>query len=272
MRILKYIILGLLLMGAIYLITGLNNSIVTTTYDVSNEKVSGNFKVALITDTHSCDYGENQEELIGRLKSENPDLILLGGDIVDDKMPPEKGYETIELVSKLAPTYYVSGNHEIWTKEITSIKEKISDYGVKVLDGNMESINIKGNKINIMGLDDPSAIDYKKQLESLEKLDFNEGINFLLAHRPDRFSEYEDINPDYIFSGHAHGGQWSVPMILPNGVFAPNQGLFPKYTRGVIDVEFSTLIVSRGLSRESTRIPRLHNPPEIVIIYFSNSH
>ena len=138
-----------------------------------------------------------------------------------------------------------------------------------MLEGDFKTIDVNGNTINIMGVDDPSHRDYENQIELLEDTE-SEGINFLLAHRPDRFNDYININPDYIFSGHAHGGQWRFPILLEDGLLAPNQGLFPKYTKGIIDVEFANLIISRGLSRESTRIPRIYNSPEIVIINFKS--
>ncbi len=68
-----------------------------------------------------------------------------------------------------------------------------------------------------------------------------------------------------VLSGHAHGGQWRIPFLL-NGLYAPNQGLFPKYAGGRYDYENGTLIVSRGLARESTPMPRIFNRPELVIV------
>lgn len=97
--------------------------------------------------------------------------------------------------------------------------------------------------------------------EKADKLFFT----LLLAHRPEYIDHYLDYNFDLILSGHAHGGQWRLPGII-NGLYAPNQGLFPKYAGGQYNINGTVFIVSRGLSRESTRIPRIFNRPELVII------
>lgn len=265
----KRIIIVLIILLIILVILGLDNRVTVTNYDVVDNRINSDFKIALITDTHSCDYGEKQEELIYLLDAEKPHIILLSGDIIDDEMPIEKGYETVEEISQIAPAFYVTGNHEIWSRKSDEMKSAIRSHGITVLEGDFKTIDVNGNTINIMGVDDPSHREYENQIELLEDTE-SEGINFLLAHRPDRFNDYININPDYIFSGHAHGGQWRFPILLEDGLLAPNQGLFPKYTKGIIDVEFANLIISRGLSRESTRIPRIYNSPEIVMINFKS--
>jgi len=74
------------------------------------------------------------------------------------------------------------------------------------------------------------------------------------------------LKPDIVLSGHTHGGQWRIPFVLENGLLSPNQGLFPKYTNGEYFFGYTELIVSRGLARESTAVPRVFNSPEIVVI------
>ena len=93
----------------------------------------------------------------------------------------------------------------------------------------------------------------------------SDSYNIILSHRPDYFDTYTAQDYDLALCGHAHGGQWRIPGIL-NGLYAPNQGLFPKYAGGLYEEDGTTMIVSRGLARESTRIPRLYNRPELVII------
>ena len=92
-----------------------------------------------------------------------------------------------------------------------------------------------------------------------------EGYTILLAHRPERIGAYRQYPFDLVVSGHAHGGQWRIPGLL-NGLYAPNQGLFPQYAGGCYDEDGMAFVVSRGLARESTRIPRLFNPPELVVV------
>ena len=93
-----------------------------------------------------------------------------------------------------------------------------------------------------------------------------ETFSILLTHRPERVEDYTGRGFDLVLAGHAHGGQWRLPGLI-NGLIAPNQGLFPRYAGGryALDGD-TTMIVSRGLARESTRIPRLFNRPELVVV------
>ncbi|NLM06103.1 MAG: metallophosphoesterase [Tissierellia bacterium] len=264
----KIIYLIALLVLIVFIIIGLNNKVITTTYYIEDKRLKKGFKVILITDTHSCKYGEGQREVLDKIASEKPDLILLSGDIIDDDLPMELGFWTVKKIAEFAPTFYVTGNHEIWSQKYDYIKDRIRAFGIKVLEGNGESIEINGNEILIMGLDDLEiGGEYNRQLMDLEKV-HSDKLTFLLAHRPERLMDYDRLDLDYVFSGHAHGGQWRLPVILERGLLAPNQGLFPKYTVGVNDLGSYRLIVSRGLSRESTIIPRFYNPPEVVVINF----
>ena len=262
-----YVILFVLV--AIF-INGLNSNIETTKYDIYDHRVKQEMKVVFIADTHSCKYGEEQEELLQKVKSEKPDLILLGGDIIDDELPMQTGFDTIKDLAKSYPVFYVTGNHEIWSGKQEYIKRKINSLGIEVLEGNIKEINVKGNLVNILGLDDPEIGEqYLTEFETLGKFK-SDNISILLAHRPEDVKYYRRLDIDYVFSSHAHGGQWRLPFILEKGIYAPNQGLFPKYTMGINEIYNFKMIVSRGLSRESTRIPRFYNKPELVVVNFKN--
>lgn len=265
-------ILSILLLSLIiFLWLGLNNKVVITYRNIKDPRLKEDMRVLLLTDMHSCKYQEGQRELLDKIEVIQPDLILLSGDIIDDKLPMDLGFWTIEQFGNQYPTYYVTGNHEAWTNKLEMIKKRIRDMGIHVLEGEMESIQIKGNKFWIGGIDDPDAGSkiYEAQLKALEHQD-KEEITFLLAHRPDKFADYLRLPVDYIFSGHAHGGQWRLPFILENGLYSPDAGLFPKYTTGIHQVDHYQIIISRGLSRESSKIPRFFNPPEMVVIDFEN--
>lgn len=236
-------------------------------YDIKHEKITEPFTIALIADLHSCDYGEGQKELLTKLYFEEPDIVLLAGDIIDDKSPQDKGKEFLSAVSKKYPTYYVSGNHEFWSNDVTAIKKMIRDYGIPVLEGVCIPIEIRGQTINLCGIDDPEVgeREFSRQLDACSKTANKNRFSILLTHRPERISKYLPYDFDLILAGHTHGGQWRIPGIL-NGLLAPHQGLFPPHAGGLYEFEDKTMIVSRGLAKESTRIPRIFNRPEIVII------
>lgn len=248
----------------------------TVTYKVETEKITTPIRIALITDLHSDRYGKNQHVLLESLERQQPDIILLGGDIFDDKGSYKNAEITLKILSEQYPCYYVTGNHEYWSKDIDNILAIVGAYGIPILSGDCETLEIKGQTVNICGVDDPDVVAYTKngvgmleQLKSAEEAvkatDNSEGYTILLSHRPEWAETYMQYDFDLVLCGHAHGGQWRIPGLL-NGLYAPNQGVFPKYAGGRYDFESGTLIVSRGLARESTLAPRVFNRPELVVI------
>lgn len=261
----------IILLIFILIVTAVDVRLKTVTYDIYTDKINQPVKLALITDLHSCYYGQNQEKLIQAINKQTPDVILLGGDIFDDNQPRKNTIAFLKGITEQYPCYYVTGNHEYWSNDIENILNILKDYGVTLLSGECKQIDINGQIINIGGIDDPDAQKYTNTSETVisqlnhvtEQQDSNYTI--LLSHRPELIETYMRYSFDLILVGHAHGGQWRIPLIL-NGLLAPNQGLFPKYAGGLYEFEKTKMIVSRGLARESTRVPRIYNRPEVVIV------
>lgn len=263
----KWLRIIFILVVVFLLVQSTHKRFVVKNYEMYSDKIDSDIKIAFISDLHSCYYGENQKELLDSIDEQKPDIILLGGDIVDDRVPYNNAMIVLEALSKKYPCYYVSGNHEIMSEDMDGIKERIRKYSIEVLEGSNAQVTVRGQIINICGIDDPMIGNrkYETQLDtSLEGCD-TQNLTLLLAHRPEYINEYLRYDFNLIFSGHAHGGQWRIPGIL-NGLYAPNQGFFPKYAGGKYEYATATHIVGRGLARESTRIPRLFNPPELVIV------
>lgn len=248
---------------------GLDSALTVQTYTVAHPKVEEPVRLVLLTDLHSCDYGDGQRELLDAVEEQDPDLVLLGGDIVDDgaEMPEERALATVEALAEQWPTYYVTGNHEYRTGRAEEIKELIAGRGAVVLAGETTLVTVAGQTLQLCGVDDPAvgAAVWQSQLEDVAAALEEHVYSILLSHRPERVADYTGRGFNLILSGHAHGGQWRIPGLL-NGLIAPNQGLFPRYAGGQYDLDGTALIVSRGLARESTRIPRLFNPPEVVVV------
>lgn len=241
-------------------------------YIFDSPKIENPVKIAFISDLHGNWYGKNQKTLIKAIDKQNPDLVLFGGDIFDDKISYKESEETISILSKKYKCYYVSGNHEYWSKDIENIFNIIKSYGVTILSGDVETIEINGQIINICGLDDPDdyvymsdGISIEEQIKTVDEKVNRDYYTILLSHRPEYYDLYSRYGFDLVLSGHAHGGQWRIPLIL-NGLYAPNQGLFPKYAGGVYDYEGGSMVVSRGLDRQGVKVPRIFNRPEIVFI------
>lgn len=239
----------------------------TVFYSVRTSKVTQPLTIGVVADLHSCDYGKNQEKLTAAIAATKPDVLLLAGDIIDDDLPEEKAKEFLSWAGSHYPTYYVTGNHEYWTKEIDRLREMVRSYGITVLEGDTDLPEINGQRIQIAGINDPEAPagEWEKELNRCGKERDKDMFSVLLTHRPEGINNYLPYGFDLVVAGHAHGGQWRVPGLI-NGVFAPNQGLFPRYAGGRYDFENTVMIVSRGLARESTRIPRIFNRPEYVVI------
>lgn len=267
-------IIALCVLAAVVLAAALDVRMVTRFYRLDAPEINAPVRIALVTDLHSCNYGRNQARLVEAVHAQQPDLVLLGGDIFDDKFPDGNTEAFIAGITGKYPIYYVTGNHEYWAgaEKFAAKMAILEKHSVPMLSGEWETIEINGQHINICGVDDPYAYPRKsrtagmvRQLDRVCTAAENGCYTILLSHRPELFEIYAAYDFDLVLSGHAHGGQWRIPGIL-NGLYAPNQGIFPKYTGGEYAMNGTTMIVSRGLARESTRVPRIFNRPELVII------
>ncbi len=274
-KILKILTVILIIIIAI-LILAFDNRLKIVNYEIKTNKISSDVKLALITDLHCCLYGENQSQLIDEIDKNKPDAVLLGGDIFDDYYVNNNSHILIDNIATKYKTYYVSGNHEWWSGKMYEYFDYLKIAGVTVLRGDSDYLNINGNTIVISGIDDADVNvydntykTYEKQLEEISDNMNPEYYNVLLAHRPEIAKQYFDYDFDLVLSGHAHGGQGRIPFIL-NGFFAPNQGFFPELAGGIYDFDNKKLIVSRGLSRENIKLPRIFNRPELVFITLTN--
>ena len=270
----KIVFLSILILAFVILGVALDCRLAVKNYEIDAAELTVPVRIAFVSDLHSCYYGKNEKNLVNALLAEKPDLLLLGGDIFDDELGDTNTELFLAGAKGHFPIYYVTGNHEHWAGEAQLSKKLaiLKKYGVNILSNEFEAIEINGHTINVCGVTDPSA--YKSgeresafftQLERLNEEANNGSFSILLSHRPEYFEKYVTLDFDLVLSGHAHGGQWRIPLIL-NGLYAPNQGLFPKYAGGRYDENGRTMIVSRGLARESTPVPRIFNRPELVII------
>ena len=268
----KYrILLVSALLSASLFVLAVDDELSVVTYHVESDKLTAPLRLALVTDLHSCDYGEGQKDLLEQIERAAPDLILLGGDILDDDLPFEKGLAFLRAIGARYPCYYVTGNHEYWTGEIEEVKSLVRDCSVTVLEGDCATLDLKGQTIHLCGVDDPTYMGKTAtmaQVATARKAATSGKFTLLLSHRPELIGDYLPYDFDLILSGHAHGGQWRIPGLL-NGFLAPDQGFFPKYAGGLYRFDQTSFIISRGLARETTRVPRIFNPPELVIVELS---
>lgn len=252
-----------------------------TKYRINTSKIRNRITIACVSDLH----GRRFENVIEALKKTEADMILLAGDIleVSNNFMCKRNANAVaflEQVSKIAPVYYCFGNHEIYysharkeenrvceTRILRENLEKISSLGIHLVNERYLNVTVGDNdEIYIGGLvcgeDMNPALDKKiPNLSFIDEYGKIKAFKILLCHYPHYYEAYlKNTDFDLILSGHAHGGQWRV---FGRGIYAPHQGLLPKYTSGIHD---GRLIISRGAANNSKPIPRLFNPTEILQI------
>lgn len=263
-------ILPALAILVILTLIALDERLILRTYTVVSPKLTAEVRLAVVTDFHSS---VNADDVVEMLASCAPDAVLMVGDMFDDDIanrPTERMLSLMRQLSALYPCYYVSGNHEAWTGEMDALYQQTGEAGVTVLRMSSGVLTVRGQRIALCGIPDPyemvfsGAPDTEEQLrQALEDVD-SADFTVLLAHRPELLAKYAQFPLDLVVSAHAHGGQVRIPGVL-NGLYAPNQGWFPKLAGGAYTQDGTTLIVSRGLAVR-TRLPRIFNRPEVVLV------
>lgn len=239
---------------------------------VGGDKIKGEpLRFVVISDLHSCYYGYRQRTLVDAVLRERPDAVLLVGDIADDRLADNNAAILICQLAKQFPCIYVSGNHEYWSERVDEIKAWIRGYGATVLEGDVRTVEIKGTTVDFCGIDDPTYIlgSWFEQLKAVHEKSDPKHLRILLSHRPECADIYAKYDFDLVVAGHLHGGQLRLPW-LDVGLYGPAWGyrqFFPRYSDGVYALNDNTrLVVSRGLARESTPLPRFFNHPEVMVL------
>lgn len=256
-----------------------------TVYSVISDKVTEKIKIVQLSDLHLSNFGKNNSRLINNVLQKEPDVILMTGDMVNDDS--EEFSQITELVDKLceaAPLYYSLGNHETAVIEShgDGFLDDIRDAGAVVLEKEYVDVKINGNDVRIGGTsgyglyvpfweasygkdaEEWSADESFLEQRFLLEFENTDALKILMLHKPAAttlWSESGYYDVDLVLSGHTHGGQIVLPFV--GGLYAPEEGLFPKYEYGRFDFNGVTTIVSSGLGND-TLIPRINNVPEIV--------
>lgn len=253
-----------------------NTALTVNTITISNSRIPtsfSGFKIAQVSDLHNAEFGENNARLLKLLSKNEPDIIVITGDLIDAQHTNiDIALNFVKEAIQIAPVYYVTGNHEASLSQYDRLKDGLESVGVSVLNDRVVELERDGEKITLIGLSDPDFTIKSDVFEEVpamvstklkDLISNKSGYTILLSHRPELFQSYADCNVDLVFSGHAHGGQFRLPLI--GGLIAPNQGLFPKYDAGLYSDQNTNMIVSRGIG--NSIIPfRFNNRPEIVLV------
>lgn len=235
-----------------------NNGWLKVTRHTFSAEVGKGVKIVHLSDLHGKEFGRRNTRLIAKIVKEKPDFIVITGDIIHKYREKDKRV-ALELISSLcavAPVLYVSGNHEMRNKGYRFFRRDLMEAGAVVLDNC--SRDICG--LTVVGLNCTALKNGVLKKITPE----NAGVKILLAHMPQFIDRYAACGYDFVFCGHAHGGQWRIPF-TKQGIYAPGQGMFPKLTSGVHGRGKTKMIISRGLGNSECPI-RLFNRPEIVVV------
>lgn len=277
-----------------------NASIVLTEYEVATEKFSADVELNIVqlSDVHFISSERQAERLLQLTREAEPDMIAITGDLIDTPKYTEwvaenkanggsgpVGQETIDFCKELtgiAPTYFIYGNHEMSLLDDpanNAFMLALKAAGVQIINNEARELVFGEHTINLLGVQDPSTL-YKdavyahKELDNRGKVEvilndlFREidttNYTMVLCHRPEYFQLYTGYEMDLLLAGHAHGGQFRLPLVR-EGLVAPGQGFFPDYTAGEYRSGDFTMIVNRGIGNSIIPV-RIFNTPEVVKI------
>ena len=233
-------------------------------FRVSLTKISDSINIILLSDLHDSRFGKDNEKLIQKVKGCEPDVIFTVGDMVSNYNEDYSYLDTLyEDLAEIAPVYCSLGNHESSHPESDKIREILKSHAV-LLENEYMDVTLNGNEIRLGGLS-----DYHPSFENLNEYlkDFadTEKFTLLLSHCPEYYIwGVDEVKIDLMLSGHTHGGQVIIPF--KGGLYAPEQGYFPKYDYGVFYEENTTLVITRGLGTSKQALPRFNNPPEVLCL------
>ncbi len=247
-----------------------NKALEANYYTIQSEKISpafDSYRIAQLSDLHNDTIGKDNKKLINKLKDTQPDIIVITGDLIDSRHTDvETAVIFMKEAVKIAPCYYVNGNHEARiTEQYETLKEELTNIGVTILENESVTLDKDGDTISLIGINDPDFHfgESKSVIDSnIKELKEDENYTILLSHRPELFNIYVENNIDLVFTGHAHGGQFRLPFV--GGLFAPHQGAFPEYDFGLYTKSDTNMLVSKGIGNSIFPF-RFNNRPEILV-------
>lgn len=246
---------------------------------VQVEKLTQPLRIVHLADLHNSEFGENNQDLIDMVASQQPDLILFTGDLVTGwEKDTAVAMDLTEELVKIAPVYVSIGNHEQQHENQfgSDLTGMLRYRGAKVMEFSYEDITLKEQNLRIGGISGYCVPEIYlstgeakiAECEFLRDFQDTDRCTMLMAHMPACWILNDGISywdADLVFSGHTHGGQFRIPLL--GGVYGPDMGWFPGWLEGQYPSAdgSKTMILSRGLG-SSVQLPRLNNPPQVLVV------
>lgn len=266
-------IVGIVVAAAIviFIVLGIIGPLGVTEYDVEGANLPAAFdgyRILQIADLQNS----TDPKILEYAQELKPDLIVFSGDNFYTHVSPETEEWTLSLIyqlTKIAPVYAVSGNHDLWNPDFAANQRLLADAGAILLENATQTIEKGGDSITISGITDPYVFHPEdvaaRVREYLRDVHPTSGYDILLFHRANFLDLLKGQGFELIFSGHLHGGQFRLPFVN-GGLMTPEGGFFPKYISGVYSIDpNSTAVVSRGIGN-TTIVPRFYDAPELVLV------
>lgn len=224
------------------------------------------YRIAVISDLHGKEFGEDNEKLIDYVRDLEPDLIAVTGDLIHDQDQMAMVKPVAKGLASIAPTYYVTGNHEWAAKVVPELEELLEACGINVLSNEYVMLSEGGDQIALLGAEDSNG--YADQMtvgELADQVRQEQGAVYtiLLSHRNNHYDQYQQARVDLTLAGHAHGGLIRLPTT--DGLIGPKRELWPQYTAGLYDLSYGQMVVSRGLGNQFPCF-RLFNRPDVPLV------
>lgn len=265
-------LLALAVLAGLYIRWG-NTALQTAAFSPALRDLPPGFdgcRFVVLGDLHATYFGENNQDLLETVRAQEPEYIFLVGDLLDAFRDVPQGYaaETAAGLAAIAPTCYVTGNHEWAIGDVPELKETLEAQGVTVLSNEFVTLERNGDHVVLAGIDDPNGYADQKSPETLAEEVLaacgEDDFWMLLAHRNNYFpEEYSLLGADLVISGHGHGGVIRLPFT--DGLVSTDRTFFPSYTAGLYEENGSTLFVTRGLGNTGLSF-RLFNRPEVAVV------
>ncbi|HVK39668.1 MAG TPA: metallophosphoesterase [Candidatus Kapabacteria bacterium] len=235
--------------------------------------------IALISDIHSSVYMPRDEmeryrKTVNDLKA---DVIVVDGDFINSKLGEVYPFaEAFSGMSAPLGVYGVTGNHDYYPRDIETVCREVEQAGIKLLRNENITLEKNGEKIHLLGMDDPHIYEINGYLESgktetgrienLMKGVDEAGTSIFLCHKPYPFEEYSQLGIDLMLSGHTHGGQ--IVLAQLDNINLSFASLASRYVQGLYRArsnQRSQLYVTRGVGTVGVPV-RVNCPPEVTHI------
>jgi len=254
----------------VYLIRHQNNLTVSE-YDIYSAKIENEVRAVVLVDLHGKDYGNNNEKLLDIIKSNQPDVIFMVGDMITSAKDLYNEQIFFTALTDISPVYYSFGNKELEIDGYSNLISDILEMDINLIEDDVDEIEINGNKISVCGL---SSFSLTRQSINefdgsiLEEHNDSENFKLLLCHYPEYYIWFFEGSSEYkydlMLAGHTHGGLFNLPFV--GRVYAPNQRKEEKYIYGSYPfLKSGPMIISGGLANPDEGF-RVNNPPEITIV------